>query len=92
MGIRRATNRGQCMRSGGTWRKGVKGVRKGSCAMPSTRSPAARRRANLAGGRKVSGKKMGGFIKRGKSCPTGFKKVIVRSRTNRRGTPSCVRR
>lgn len=80
-GIKVARTKAQCQRSGGVWRKGVRGVRRGSCAIPSTRSPGKRARANLAR-----------FVKRGTKCRAGEKRILVKSPTNPRGTQSCVPR
>jgi len=85
-GIRVARSKGACQAAGGVWRKGVRGVRRGSCAIPSPRSPRARARANLARGRGV-----GAIVRRGAKCPAGLRKKIVRTPTNPR-VEMCVKR
>lgn len=75
-GIRRAKTRRECEAANGTWRKGVRGVRKASCALPSSRSK-KRKSANLAG------RAMGEIVKKGTRCGPGKKKLIVRTPTNR---------
>lgn len=81
MAVKRVRTKAECKRLGGVYRKGVRGERRASCAMPSRRSPAAKANANLAR-----------FIKRGQSCRVGEDKILVKSRTNPRGTQACISR
>lgn len=86
MGIRRAKTKAECKRAGGVYRKGVRGVRKASCALPR-KGTQARRSANLAGGKGV----LGVIVRKGTKCGSGLKKRVFTKKSGQR-VEMCVKK